>query len=133
MKASNFTIQAVKLFIISIKKLTKMLKYIANFGIKKLKGINADLNPESVKKPFQLKYMTIARLFIGISLLIVILSDHIYTKFENFPCQSILYCMNALVALIMYVLKDKRVVWSLKSIIPGKRKTAACRMRSKAP
>ena len=29
--------------------------------------------------------------------------------------------MNALVALILYVLKDKRVVWSLKNIIPGKR------------
>ena len=29
--------------------------------------------------------------------------------------------MNALVALILYVLKDKRVVWSLKNIIPGNR------------
>ena len=29
--------------------------------------------------------------------------------------------MNALVALILYVLKDKRVVWSLKSILPRKR------------
>ena len=65
--------------------------------------------------------MTIARLFIGISLLFVLLSDYIFTKFEDFPCESLFYCMNALVALILYVLKDKRVVWSLKNIISGKR------------